>query len=97
MKPAETNVEYLDHEYVYAGTPANLRASGPYSVEAFFKLDSPSEDVVEAMCWLEAYKIPHEARIATNLKDDGFILRISFPLEESRSIFIREYPRRYDE
>lgn len=94
MQASDAEVEYLDHMYVYAGTPENLRASGPYSVEAFFKLDTPHGDVFESIDWLIAYKIPHQATVETHLRENGFFLRISFPSEELRSFFVSEYPTR---
>ncbi|CAH1689913.1 hypothetical protein BOSEA31B_20325 [Hyphomicrobiales bacterium] len=97
MEPTESTVEQLDFEYVYAGTPPDLRASGPYEIEAFFKFDSLNDVVAGATCWLEARRIQHEMRIETNLEEEGFFLRISFPLEESRMIFVREYCPRDDE
>lgn len=97
MEHAESTVEHLDFEYVYTGTPADLRASGPYEIEAFFKIDSLNDVVAQTTNWLEARGIPHEVRIETNFEEEGFFMRISFPAEESRMVFAREYCPQDDE
>jgi hypothetical protein len=84
-------VEKLDGIYVYEGTPPTLRASGPYSVEAFFSLTTPHEQVLGPVCWLIENEVPHEAKIETLVREEGFFLQISFPTDEFRNSFLQRY------
>lgn len=91
MQTSLIPVEKLDRMYVFEGTPPALRASGPYSVEAFFKLSTPHELVLDAVHWLIEREIPHEVKIETHDRENGFFLQISFPADELRNTFVQQY------
>lgn len=91
MNRSPTSTDEFDRIYVYNGTPPALRASGPYLVEAFFETSTPQDEVLDAVHWLIRHEIPHEARIETLDREEGFFLQISFPTDDLRNTFIQHY------